>query len=72
MNSELLWSVYGAISVLDSTKNKEYLSLAKRWQSWLDYTKNTAARVNTNFIYPFRSISDTDRCFTTGPDESVQ
>jgi hypothetical protein len=43
--SELLWAVYGFIQALESTGNKSYLGLAQKWQTWMDYTKTTAAKV---------------------------
>ena len=42
---ELIWAVYGFIQALENTGNKSYLDLARGWQSWLDYTKTTAAEV---------------------------
>ncbi|KAJ6097338.1 hypothetical protein N7499_001712 [Penicillium canescens] len=44
-NGELLWAVYGFIQALESTGNKSYLGLAQKWQTWMDYTKTTAAKI---------------------------
>ncbi|CAG8058267.1 unnamed protein product [Penicillium salamii] len=44
-NGELLWAVYGFIQALENTGNKSYLELAQKWQTWLDYTKTTAAKI---------------------------
>jgi len=45
LHSELLWAVYGFIQALESTENRSYLELARKWQAWMDYTKTTAAKV---------------------------
>ncbi|KAH6713228.1 putative GPI anchored protein [Leptodontidium sp. MPI-SDFR-AT-0119] len=44
-NGELIWAVYGLIQVLETSNDPEYRKLAKSWQSWLDYTKSTVAKV---------------------------
>jgi hypothetical protein len=44
-SSELVWAVYGFIQALENTSNKEYQELAQKWQTWMDYTKTTAAKV---------------------------
>lgn len=44
-NSELLWAVYAFIQAAESSSNQSYMDLAKKWQTWMDYTKTTAAHV---------------------------
>ncbi|KAF2111752.1 putative GPI anchored protein [Lophiotrema nucula] len=44
-NGELLWSVYAAVEALGRSKSAKYQELAKGWQTWLDYTKTTAAEI---------------------------
>jgi hypothetical protein len=44
--SELIWAVYGFIQALENTGNKSYRELAQKWQTWMDYTKTTAAKVH--------------------------
>ena len=44
-NGELLWAVYGAVQVLESSSKAKLRSLGKQWQAWLDYTKANAAKV---------------------------
>lgn len=53
---ELIWAVYGFIQALENTGNKSYLDLARGWQTWLDYTKKTAAEVWLVFSVFFRSV----------------
>ena len=43
--SELLWAVYSAVQVLETSHRSDYQALAKGWQAWLDYAKSTAAKV---------------------------
>lgn len=45
LNSELLWAVYAFIQAAENTSNKSYMNLAKKWQTWMDYTGTTAAHV---------------------------
>ena len=45
VHSELIWAVYSAVQVLETSPILGYSDLAKGWQSWLDYTKSTAAKV---------------------------
>lgn len=40
--------MYGAIEALENSWSKQAQSLAKKWQAWLDYTKNTAAEVSSS------------------------
>lgn len=40
--------MYGAIEALENSWSKQAQSLAKKWQVWLDYTKNTAAEVSSS------------------------
>ncbi|KAF2095699.1 putative GPI anchored protein [Rhizodiscina lignyota] len=47
-NGELIWSVYAAVQVLESSPNREWKTLAKAWQTWLDYTASNAARIFYN------------------------
>jgi hypothetical protein len=42
---ELLWAVYSAVQVLETSHRADYQALAKRWEEWLDYSKSTAAKV---------------------------
>ncbi|KAJ5610641.1 GPI anchored protein [Penicillium lagena] len=44
-NGELLWAVYGFIQALENTNNASYKELASKWQTWMDYTKTTAAQI---------------------------
>jgi hypothetical protein len=44
--SELIWAVYSAIEAMTTSSNSNYHNLAKEWQAWLDYTKQTAAKVS--------------------------
>lgn len=44
-SSELLWAVYGFIQAAENTGNQDYLTLAQKWQTWMDYTKTTGAKV---------------------------
>jgi hypothetical protein len=48
--SELLWAVYGFIQALENTADKSYRELAQKWQTWMDYTKTTAAKVDRPFF----------------------
>lgn len=52
---ELLWAVYSAIRVLETSSNRDYRNLAKGWQAWLDYTKTTAAKAS-NFYHVLTQI----------------
>ena len=45
MIRELLWAVYSAIQVLETSNESNFQALAKGWQAWLDYTKSTAAKI---------------------------
>lgn len=47
-NGELIWAVYAAVDVLESSKDSEWRNLAKEWQKWLDYSAQNAARVFYN------------------------
>jgi hypothetical protein len=38
-NGELLWAVYGAVQVLQSSSRPQYRNLGDQWQNWLDYAK---------------------------------
>ncbi|KAG5977248.1 hypothetical protein E4U55_006949 [Claviceps digitariae] len=42
---ELVWAVYACIQALEQTRDLLNKSLAKDWQTWLDYVKTTAATV---------------------------
>ena len=42
---ELLWAVYSAVQVLETSHRADYQALAKEWQAWLDYAKSTASKV---------------------------
>jgi hypothetical protein len=44
-NGELIWAVYAAVHVLETSSRPDFQALAKGWQAWLDYTKLNAARV---------------------------
>ncbi|OOQ85565.1 putative GPI anchored protein [Penicillium brasilianum] len=44
-NGELLWAVYAFIQAAESSSNQSYIDLAKKWQTWMDYTKTTAAHI---------------------------
>jgi hypothetical protein len=44
---ELLWAVYAVIEALQQSNDHRYWSLAEQWQSWIDYTKKTAAQVSS-------------------------
>lgn len=44
-NGELLWAVYGLVSVLHQSKRPEFQQLGDSWERWMNYTKMTAARV---------------------------
>ena len=44
-NGELLWAVYAAVQVLESSPKMHLQVLGQQWQTWLDYTKENAARV---------------------------
>ncbi|PCG91800.1 Hypothetical protein PENO1_060780 [Penicillium occitanis (nom. inval.)] len=44
-NGELLWAVYAFIQAAENTSNKSFIDLAKKWQTWMDYTKTTAAHI---------------------------
>ncbi|RAO69576.1 uncharacterized protein BHQ10_005588 [Talaromyces amestolkiae] len=44
-NGELLWAVYAFIQAAENTSNKSYIDLANKWQTWMDYTKTTAAHI---------------------------
>ncbi|EPS34573.1 hypothetical protein PDE_09537 [Penicillium oxalicum 114-2] len=44
-NGELLWAVYAFIQAAENTPSKAYGELAKKWQSWMDYTKTTIAHI---------------------------
>ena len=44
-NGELLWAVYGAVQVLESSSKPKCQKLGQQWQAWLDYTKVNAAKV---------------------------
>lgn len=44
-NGELIWAVYGAVSVLSGSSNSQFQSLGAKWQDWLDWTAKNAARV---------------------------
>jgi hypothetical protein len=53
---ELLWAVYSAVHVLESSGRADYQALAKGWQAWLDYAKSTASKVEwRHSIFPFPS-----------------
>lgn len=59
--SELLWAVYGFIQALESTGDKSHVSLAQKWQTWMDYTKTTAAKVISQLapqFCPFEVLCD--------------
>ena len=43
---ELLWAVYAAIHVLETSSEASWRALAAGWQAWLDYAKSTAAKVS--------------------------
>jgi hypothetical protein len=44
-NGELIWAVYAATHVLETSKNSQWQALAKGWQAWLDHTKATGAKL---------------------------
>lgn len=44
-NGELLWAVYGAVEVLESSEDASFNALGQAWQEWLDYAARNAARV---------------------------
>lgn len=44
-NGELLWAVYAAVQVLESSSQPHYRKLGQQWQQWLDYTKTNAAQI---------------------------
>ncbi|KUJ15856.1 putative GPI anchored protein [Mollisia scopiformis] len=50
-NGGLIWAVYSAVQVLEMSAMPEYNDLVKKWQSWLDYTKTTAAKVVSHIFY---------------------
>lgn len=72
LHSELLWAVYAFIQAAENTSNKSYIDLAKKWQTWMDYTKTTAAHVCNSLKDPFNFVSllipvtVTDRFSTEG------
>lgn len=37
--------MYGFIQAAENTGNQDYLALAQKWQTWMDYTKTTGAKV---------------------------
>lgn len=61
--SELLWAVYAFIQAAENTSNKSYVDLAKKWQTWIDYTKTTAAHVCKSLRSPFKLVSFLIPCF---------
>lgn len=42
---ELIWAVYAAVHVLNSSNRTEFRQLGQSWQAWLDYAKVNAASV---------------------------
>ncbi|KAK3676103.1 hypothetical protein LTR78_003853 [Recurvomyces mirabilis] len=44
-NGELLWAVYAAVHVLQTSPDPAFRTLGSGWQSWLDYTKRHAAAI---------------------------
>ena len=44
-NGELLWAVYAAVQVLESSSKPQFQNLGSQWQVWLDYTKVYAAKI---------------------------
>ena len=44
-NGELLWAVYAATQVLQTSEKPHFRDLGAQWQAWLDYTKTTAASI---------------------------
>ncbi|KAF7716682.1 Glucan endo-1,2-beta-glucosidase [Penicillium ucsense] len=44
-NGELLWAVYAFVQAAENTSNKSYHNLARKWQSWMDYTKTTITQI---------------------------
>lgn len=55
-HSELLWAVYGFIQAAENTGNQDYLALAQKWQTWMDYTKITGAKVRNTLKIPEESV----------------
>ncbi len=44
-NGELLWAVYGAVQVLQSSSRPRYRELGDQWNAWLDYAKVHVAKM---------------------------
>lgn len=44
-NGELIWAVYGLVEVLHQSNRSEFRQLGDSWETWLNYTKENAARV---------------------------
>jgi hypothetical protein len=44
-NGELLWAVYGATQVLQSSSKPQFQKLGDQWQEWLDYAKVYTAKM---------------------------
>lgn len=45
-NGKLLWSVYGLVEVLHHSNKTQFRQLGDRWQKWLDYASQNAARIS--------------------------
>ncbi|RDB22231.1 hypothetical protein Hypma_010743 [Hypsizygus marmoreus] len=44
-NGENIWSIYAVIEALESTGRRDYKVLAKKWEEYLNYLKQTAQRI---------------------------